>query len=74
MILKPAEFANGSPDKALYGLNASYKIADRYVAYGQLMINEFTVKEDILQERVIGLISKDYSWVLKVLTFLRLKI
>lgn len=45
MFLRPTEFANGSPDKALIGLNASYKIADRYVAYGQLMINEFTAKE-----------------------------
>ena len=45
MLLRPTEFANGSPDKALVGLNASYKIADRYVAYGQLMVNEFTAKE-----------------------------
>lgn len=45
MFMRPTEFANGSPDKALIGLNASYKIADRYVAYGQLMINEFTAKE-----------------------------
>lgn len=45
MFLRPAEYANGSPDKALIGINASYKIADRYVAYGQLMINEFRSKE-----------------------------
>ena len=45
MFMRPTEYANGSPDKALIGLNASYKIADRYVAYGQLMINEFTFKE-----------------------------
>jgi len=45
MFLRPTEFANGSPDKALIGLNASYKIADRYVAYGQLMVNEFRAKE-----------------------------
>ncbi|MET3112930.1 hypothetical protein AAKU52_000649 [Pedobacter sp. CG_S7] len=45
MFLKSAEFANGSPDKALYGFNGSYKIADRYVAYGQLMINEFRIKD-----------------------------
>ncbi|MBB6271526.1 hypothetical protein HDF26_001953 [Pedobacter cryoconitis] len=45
MFMRPTEYANGSPDKALLGLNASYKIADRYVAYGQLMINEFTFKE-----------------------------
>lgn len=45
MFMRPTEFANGSPDKALIGFNASYKIADRYVVYGQLMINEFTFKE-----------------------------
>jgi hypothetical protein len=45
VFLRPVEFANGSPDKALIGLNASYKIADRYVAYGQLMINEFVFNE-----------------------------
>jgi len=45
MFMRPTEYANGSPDKALMGLNASYKISDRYVAYGQLMINEFTAKE-----------------------------
>ena len=45
MFMRPTEYANGSPDKALIGFNASYKIADRYVAYGQLMINEFTFKE-----------------------------
>jgi hypothetical protein len=45
MILRPAEFANGSPDKALYGINASYKFKNQYVAYGQLMVNEFVLKE-----------------------------
>lgn len=45
IFLRPVEFANGSPDKALLGLNASYKIADRYVAYGQFMLNEFRAKD-----------------------------
>jgi hypothetical protein len=45
MVLRSAEHANGSPDKVLYGLNASYKIADRYIAYGQLMINEFRISD-----------------------------
>jgi hypothetical protein len=47
MILRPVDFTNGSPDKVLYGFNASYKIADRYVGYGQLMINEFKFNEII---------------------------
>lgn len=50
IFARSVEFANGSPDKALVGANASYKIADRYVAYGQLMINEFRVK-DVLSNR-----------------------
>jgi len=45
MFMRPTEYANGSPDKVLLGLTASYKLADRYVAYGQFVINEFTFKE-----------------------------
>lgn len=45
VFARPVEFANGSPDKVLMGLNASYKIADRYVAYGQFMLNEFRGKD-----------------------------
>ena len=45
MLLRQAEYTNGSPDKALVGLTASYKIADRYAAYGQLMINEFRIND-----------------------------
>ncbi|TDQ09914.1 hypothetical protein [Pedobacter metabolipauper] len=42
---RPTEFANGSPDKVVMGLNGSYKIADRYVAYGQFILNEFSVSD-----------------------------
>lgn len=45
VFARPVEFANGSPDKVLAGLNASYKIADRYVIYGQFMLNEFRGKD-----------------------------
>lgn len=45
MLLRQAEYTNGSPDKALVGLTASIKIADRYAAYGQLMINEFRIND-----------------------------
>ncbi|HKG08894.1 MAG TPA: hypothetical protein VKB19_20655 [Pedobacter sp.] len=41
IFARPVEFANGSPDKMVLGLNGSYKIADRYVAYGQFVLNEF---------------------------------
>jgi hypothetical protein len=42
---KPVEFANGSPDKVILGLNMSYKIASNYVLYGQFMLNEFRGKD-----------------------------
>ncbi|WP_256003235.1 hypothetical protein [Pedobacter deserti] len=45
VFARPVEFANGSPDKVLAGVNASYKIADRYVVYGQFMLNEFRGKD-----------------------------
>lgn len=45
LFLRPAEYNNGSPDKVLLGLNGSYKLSKNYVAYGQVAINEFTLKE-----------------------------
>lgn len=45
LFLRPAEYNNGSPDKVLLGLNGSYKLSDLFVAYGQVAINEFTLKE-----------------------------
>lgn len=45
LFLRPAEYNNGSPDKVLLGLNGSYKLRENYVAYGQIAINEFTLKE-----------------------------
>jgi hypothetical protein len=45
VFLRPVEFANGSPDKVLVGLNTSYKIAKSYVAYGQFMLNEFVFSD-----------------------------
>ncbi len=47
IFLRPVEFSEGSPDKALVGLNLSYKLPNNYLLYGQLMINEFTAKEVI---------------------------
>lgn len=45
LFLRPAEYNNGSPDKVLLGLNGSYKLSKNYVTYGQIAINEFTLKE-----------------------------
>ena len=42
IFLRPVEFSVGNPDKSLLGFTGSYKIAGRYLIYGQLVINEFT--------------------------------
>ncbi len=45
IFFRPVEFSLGSPDNALLGLNISYKLADSYVIYGQLMLDEFKLSE-----------------------------
>ncbi len=45
LFLHSAQYNNGSPDKLLVGLNGSYKLSDQFTAYGQIAINEFTLKE-----------------------------
>lgn len=45
IVLRPIEFSEGSPDKVLIGINTSYKLANSYLLYGQLAVNEFRVNE-----------------------------
>ncbi|MES2276335.1 MAG: hypothetical protein V4592_09950 [Bacteroidota bacterium] len=45
MFAHPVDQANGSPGKSTIGFTGSYKFLNHYVLYGQLMINEFTLKE-----------------------------
>lgn len=45
VFLHSAQYNNGSPDKLLVGINGSYKLSNNFVAYGQVAINEFTLKE-----------------------------
>ncbi|MCO4293128.1 hypothetical protein NF867_09655 [Solitalea sp. MAHUQ-68] len=45
LFFRPVEFANGSPDKALVGLTAKYKMLNKFTWYGQFALNEFTAKE-----------------------------
>ncbi len=45
IFYRPVEFSLGSPDNAILGLNISYKLADRYLIYGQLMLDEFKLSE-----------------------------
>ena len=43
-FLRPVERQNGSPDNALIGFNASYKVLKKVTLYGQLLIDEFSAK------------------------------
>lgn len=45
IFLRPVEFSIGSPDNAMMGLNISYILAQSTVVYGQLVIDEFKLKE-----------------------------
>lgn len=45
LFMHSAQYNNGSPDKLLIGLNGSYKLSDNFTAYGQVAVNEFTLKE-----------------------------
>ncbi|MCF8387053.1 MAG: hypothetical protein K9G47_04155 [Bacteroidales bacterium] len=45
IFYRPVEFSIGSPDNALLGLNLSVKIGKRNLAYGQLLLDEFKIKE-----------------------------
>lgn len=41
ILLRPQEFAIGSPDNALMGGNFSFKINKQFTTYGQLLLDEF---------------------------------
>ncbi len=45
VILRAGEFNAGSPDKMLVGLNTKFIAANWLTLYGQLMFNEFRLKE-----------------------------
>ncbi|MBL0341525.1 MAG: hypothetical protein IPP71_11630 [Bacteroidetes bacterium] len=45
IFLRPVEFSIGSPDNALIGFNARYKLNSRNYLYGQLMLDEFKLNE-----------------------------
>lgn len=47
IFLRPVEFAVGSPDNALMGLNAKYAITPNSTLYGQFLLDEFKLKEMI---------------------------
>lgn len=45
VFYRPVEFAQGSPDNVLMGLNMSFKVNDRNILYGQVLIDEFKLNE-----------------------------
>ncbi len=44
IFLRPVEASNGSPDNALIGFTAKYKLTDGITAYGQFVLDEFESK------------------------------
>ena len=49
IFFRPVEFALGSPDNSLMGLNAKYKVLDNLHVYGQFILDDFNIsktKED----------------------------
>lgn len=47
ILLRPQEFAIGSPDNALMGGTMSFKINKEFTAYGQLLLDEFKLSHMI---------------------------
>ncbi|NSL89798.1 hypothetical protein [Chitinophaga solisilvae] len=45
IFLRPAEFSQGSSDNALVGANIKYKLLPKTTVYGQLVLDEFKLKE-----------------------------
>lgn len=45
IFYRPVEFSRGSPDNVLIGLNFKAKLFKKYMFYGQLLLDEFSLKE-----------------------------
>lgn len=44
IFFRPVEFSIGSPDNVLLGINLKYKLSSNHQLYGQLMLDEFLLK------------------------------
>lgn len=44
IFFRPVEFSIGSPDNVLMGINLKYKLSSNHQLYGQLMLDEFLLK------------------------------
>lgn len=45
IFLRPAEHSVGSSDNAMIGLNAKFKVLPKVTLYGQMVLDEFRIKE-----------------------------
>lgn len=45
IIFRPGEYNAGSPDKMIVGLNSKLVLARSFILHGQVMFNEFRIKE-----------------------------
>ncbi len=45
IFYRPVEFSRGSPDNVLIGLNIKAKLFKKYMFYGQILLDEFSLKE-----------------------------
>ncbi len=68
VMYRPLDFALGSPDNVLIGLNVSYKLMKSHVLYGQFVMDEFfmsEVRSDILQFVIPDSTRQHGAWVNK---------
>jgi hypothetical protein len=64
IFYRPVEFSIGSADNVLMGLNAKYKLFNKQVLYGQVMIDEFLLRElkaDVFQT-ILPNSSRIHGW------------
>jgi hypothetical protein len=59
IFLRPIEASNGSPDNAMIGFTAKYKVTDGITAYGQFLLDEFR-SQDFFSGK--GSVKNKYAW------------
>jgi len=59
IFLRPVEAQNGSPDNALIGGTAKYKMSDHVTVYGQFALDEFQAKDFFSSD---GSSRNKYAW------------
>jgi len=59
VMYRPVDFALGSPDNVLIGVNVSYKVGKSHVLYGQLVLDEMFMGE--IRADILNFIKPDSS-------------